>query len=181
MATQPIAPPMTVDEFVRVYGDDNRFELIDGEVCGRQANGFTHYIIENRIKDLFGAARIAEPGYLCLVELSFRLTGRAGVIPDVCLIRKDRLRHLTGNAITSGSPDIPIEVSISDSASVLERKVTSYLANGAHAVCVVYPDLRSVVIYRGVERRRLTESDALEFPEVLPGLSIPVAAIFEEL
>jgi Uma2 family endonuclease len=171
---------MTFDEFVREYGDDDRFELIDGEVCEREVNGFTHYFIKNRISKLFDRAGIENLGYLCLVEPSFRLTGRAGVIPDVCIIRKDRLRNLTGNAITSGSPDIPIEVAITDSASVLERKVTDYLHAGAHAVCVVYPDLASVVVYSGQQRRRLTEPDALEFPELLPGLSIPVSAIFEE-
>jgi Uma2 family endonuclease len=181
MATQPITSAMTFEEFVRSYGDDDRFELIDGEVCEREVNGFTHFFVKNKIKDLFGKAGIEALGFGCFVEPSFRLTGGTGVIPDVCVIRKDRLRSLAGNAIVTGSPDIPIEVSISDSASVLERKVTGYLASGAHAVCVVYPDLRSVVIYTAHERRRLTEADALEFPELLPGLSIPVSSIFEDL
>jgi Uma2 family endonuclease len=93
MATNPVAPPMTVDEFVRVYGDDNRFELFDGEVCEREVNGITHFAVKNNLKDLFEAAGIKRLGYRCFVEASFRLTGRTGVIPDVAVIRLDRLKH----------------------------------------------------------------------------------------
>jgi Uma2 family endonuclease len=181
MATLPFIAPMTVDEFVIAYGDDDRFELIDGEVCEREVNGFRHVFVKNRICKLFDAAGVEKLGFICLVEPSFRLTRRTGVIPDVSVIRLDRVRTFSGNAVATGSPDLPIEVAISDSASILERKVTNYLANGAHSVCIVYPDLESIVVYRGNERRRLTNDDSLEFPDLLPGVSIPVAAVFEQL
>jgi Uma2 family endonuclease len=181
MATYPIAPPMTVDEFIRAYGDDNRLELIDGEVCEREVNGSTHFTVKNRISKLFDKAGIDRLGYGCFVEASFRLTARMGVTPDASVIRLDRLQSLSGNPILTGSPEIPIEVSISDNASVLERKIVAYLENGAHSVCLIYPVLRSVVIYTATGRRRLAEGEHLEFPELLPGLSISVSDIFAEL
>ncbi len=54
MATQLIAPPMTVDEFMELHGDDNRLELLDGEISERELSGFTHFSVQNTIKDLFG-------------------------------------------------------------------------------------------------------------------------------
>ena len=76
-------------------------------------------------------------------------------------------------------PDIPIEVAISDKPAVLQRKISAYLANGAHAVCCAYPNLRTIVVYTAHEWRELSGEDKLEFPALLPGLAILVSAIFE--
>lgn len=62
---------------------------------------------------------------------------------------------------------------------MLQRKISAYLANGAHAVCCAYPDLRNIVVYTAHEWRELSGEDKLEFPALLPGVSIPVASIFE--
>jgi Uma2 family endonuclease len=134
---------MTVEEFVREYGDDNSLELIDGEVCEREATGVAHFYTKSRISQLFNAAGVRKLGFGSFVGASFELTRRMGVTPDVSVIRQDRLQDLTANQILKGSPDIPFEVSISDKASVLDRKLTAYLANGAHAVCLVNPESRS--------------------------------------
>ena len=72
-----------------------------------------------------------------------------------------------------------IEVAISDQPWVLRRKISAYLANGAHAVCCAYPNLRNIVVYTAREWRELTGDDKLEFPSLLPGVGIPVSAIFE--
>ena len=72
-----------------------------------------------------------------------------------------------------------IEVAISDQPWVLRRKISAYLANGAHAVCCAYPNLRNIVVYTAREWRELTGHDKLEFPALLPGVGIPVSAIFE--
>jgi len=99
--------------------------------------------------------------------------------PDVAIIRMERLENRTGDSVTNGAPEIPIEVAISDQPWLLQRKISSYLANGAHAVCCAYPNLRNIVIYTAHEWRELTAEDKLEFPDLLPGLSIRVSAIFE--
>jgi len=44
---------MTADEFIRVYGagDDDRHELIEGEVCERTLNGYSHDRVKNNLKN----------------------------------------------------------------------------------------------------------------------------------
>jgi Uma2 family endonuclease len=81
---------------------------------------------------------------------------------------------------TSGTfSEIPIEVVISDQPWVLQRKISAYLKNGAYAACCAYPNLKRVTVYTAHEWRELSEQDHLEFPTLLPGLSIPVSAIFD--
>lgn len=171
---------MTVDEFLRIHGrDDDRYELIEGEACKRDLNGYAHDRVKNSLKELFDQAGVGSYGFRCLIEASFRLTNSSAVAPDVAIVRRERLEHRTGNAPVSGAPEIPIEVAINDQPWVLQRKISTYLANGAHAVCCVYPNLRNIVVYTAHEWRELTGEDKLEFPDLLPGVGIPVAAVFE--
>jgi len=171
---------MTVDEFLRVHGDDDdRYELIEGQACERAMDGHSHSMVKNNLKDLFDQAGVASYGFRCLIEASFQLANSSAVVPDVAIIRMERLEHRTGNSPASGSPEIPIEVAVSDQSWVLQRKISAYLANGAHAVCCAYPNLRTIVVYTAREWRELSGEDKLEFPDLLPAVGIPVSAIFE--
>jgi Uma2 family endonuclease len=179
MAANSIAQRMTVDEFLRIHGDDDdRYELIEGEACERTMDGHSHFMVKNNLKDLFDQAGVASHGFRCLIEASFRLVNSA-VVPDVAIIRMERLEHRTGNSPANGSPEIPIEVAISDQSWLLQRKISAYLANGAHAVCCAYPNLKTIVVYTAHEWRELSGEDKLEFPDLLPGVGILVSAIFE--
>lgn len=181
MAAQPIPSPMTADEFIRVYGrdDDDRYELIEGEVCERTLNGYSHYMVKNNLKELFDQAGVARHGLRCFIEPSFRMADSSVVTPDVAIIRREPLEHQTGDSATTGAPEIPIEVAINDEPWVLQRKISAYFANGAHAVCCAYPNLKTIVVYTSHEWRELSGDDKLEFPALLPGLSIRVSDIFE--
>ena len=172
---------MTADEFIRVYGegDDDRYELIDGTVCEGTLNGYSHDRVKNNLKKLFDRSGVDRLGFECWIEHSFRLENSSVMTPDVAIIRMERLENRTGNSATTGAPEIPIEVAISDQPWVLQRKISAYLANGAHAVCCAYPNLRNIVVYTAHEWRELTGDDKLEFPALLPGVGIPVSAIFE--
>ena len=172
---------MTAEEFIRVYGqdDDDRHELIDGDVYERTLNGSTHDYVKNNLKELFDQACVADHGFKCWIEHSFRITNTSVMTPDVAIFRAERLAGRKGNSPTAGAPEIAFEVTITDSISVFQRKVSAYLRNGALAVCCVYPSLRVAVVYTAHEWRELTEADRLEFPVLLPGVSIPVSALFE--
>lgn len=172
---------MTADEFIRLFGeeDENRHELIDGEVYERPLNGYTHDLVKNNLKELFDRAGVDGHGFKCWLEHGFRVAEKLAAIPDVAIIRAERLAHRKGNAPTRGAPEIAMEVATSDSSLVLQRKVSGYLRNGAEAVCCIYPDLRKVFVYTAHEWRELGDGDQLEFPALLPGISIPVSSIFE--
>ena len=181
MAAQPIASPITADEFVRVYGDDDddRYELVEGEVCERGMNGYSHFIVKNNLKELFDQAGAANHGFRCLIEPSFRMANSSVMTPDVAIILMERVAQPSGNSPATGAPEIAIEVAISDKPAVLQRKISAYLANGAQAVCCAYPDLKYVVVYTAHEWRELRGDDKLEFPALMPDISILVSDIFK--
>jgi Uma2 family endonuclease len=172
MATHPIAPPITADEFLRLYGEDdeNRYELIESEVCERTLNGCAHETVKNNLKELFDQGGVASHGFRCWIGHSFRIATLSVMTSDVAILRTERL---------AGAFEIAIEVAINDKPAALQRKVSAYLANGAHAVCGAFPDLKNIVVYTLREWRELTAEDQLSFPALIPGLSIPVSAIFE--
>lgn len=183
MAAHPIGPPMTAGEFMRLYGeeDENRHELIDGVVYERPLNGFMHDMVKNNLKELFDRAGVGGHGFKCWIEHSFRVSQEAIPIPDLAIFRVQRPPYEKRNSPTAGAPEIAMEVATNDSSIVLQRKISAYLRNGAVAVCCVYPDLRTITIYTAHEWRELRDGDNLEFPALLPGISIPVSAVFEDM
>jgi len=172
---------MTADEFICVYGndEDDRHELIDGTVCERTVTGYSHDRVKNNLKTLFDRSGVDRLEFECWIEHSFRLANSSVMTPDAAIIRRERLENRTGNSATTGAPEIPIEVAISDEPWALQCKISSYLANGAHAVCCAYPNLRNIVVNTAHEWRELSGGDKLEFPALLPGVSVRVSDIFE--
>ena len=62
----------------------------------------------------------------------------------------------------------------------VQQKVRDYLDAGARQVWVLAPGVRSATIYRvDGSARLLREGDYLDAEDVLPGLRIPLAEIFE--
>lgn len=172
---------MTADEFIRAYGEDGdncrRFELIDGEAWERPVPGSPPDIVKNNLKELFDRSGVDRNIFRCWIEHTFRMSDSTIMTPDVAIVRTERVLHHRG--FTPGAPEIPIEVAVSDTSLLMHRKVSAYLRNGAEAVCYVFPDLRKIVICTAHEWRELSEGEQLEFPALLPGVAIPVSAVFE--
>jgi Uma2 family endonuclease len=81
---------------------------------------------------------------------------------------------------TSGAPDLAIEIaSVSDTPDDLARKAQQYLAAGARAVWVLYPEARLAYLYRpGGHIEVREDTQMLDNPELLPGFSVALAEIF---
>jgi Uma2 family endonuclease len=78
-------------------------------------------------------------------------------------------------------PDLAVEIlSPDDTASRLQRKIGKYLAAGTTIVWVLDPDSVSVNVYQrpGIFRT-LAADDVIDAPELFPGFSIQVRALFE--
>jgi Uma2 family endonuclease len=98
-------------------------------------------------------------------------------VPDVSIIKRDRLDLKA--RILDGAPDLAIEVvPRSDTALHLKAKVDAYLANGSHSVWVIYPESKSVIIYRSDSMHEFRANEAIEDP-LLPGFSAPVSSFFK--
>lgn len=111
----------------------------------------------------------------------FRLAPDTVRAPDLCLVFTPRLQSMrVERGALAGAPDLAIEVvSPSESATDLHRKIGQYLRAGATAAWALYTDTRSIMAHRrNGDIRELTAPQALQEPDLLPGLSIPVEKIF---
>jgi Uma2 family endonuclease len=99
-------------------------------------------------------------------------------IPDCCLIAINRLSPEKHKYI-QGAPELAIEVvSPSESAAYLRIKTNGYLSKGSRSVWIVFPEVRSVMVYTGDSVREFKGDEQITDP-LLPGFSTPVAAFFE--
>jgi Uma2 family endonuclease len=101
--------------------------------------------------------------------------------PDISFLRAERASKIDPNADIPGAPDLAVEVlSPNDTATAMRRKVRQYLAAGAQCVWVVYPETREVEVWREAARPQivLQDTDLLEAPDLLPGFSLRIGAIF---
>ena len=77
-------------------------------------------------------------------------------------------------------PDMMLEsVSPNDLADEVEAKIDEYLQVGLPLLWVVYPNTRSIYVYRREgSLRRLKGSDVLIGEDIIPGFSYPLEDLF---
>lgn len=160
-------------------GNRIKDELIGGEIVRVAQPSRVNDLIKNAINELLISYLRSRPdlGLRSLVEIGTGISDLDVFVPDVSLIRRERLQK--EGRIFLGSPDIAIEiVSPSDTAKHLKRKVDAYLQGGAKSVWVVYPDSKSVQVHSGDSTREFKADQKIQNP-LLPGFSAPVDSSFE--
>jgi Uma2 family endonuclease len=166
------------DEFDQ-SGNRIKDELIGGEIVRMPPPSRVHDLIKNQINRLllrYLDTRL-DLKLESLVEIGTGISRLDVFVPDVSIIRRDRLSG--EGRIFQGAPDLAIEiVSPSDTARHVKRKVDAYLEGGSKSVWVVYPDAKSVAIYSGDSMREFKSDQNIEDP-LLPGFAAPVASFFE--
>jgi Uma2 family endonuclease len=176
---------LTSDQFLAMpeefdqYGNRIKVELIGGEVVTMAFPSLPHDLIKNEINAMLIRYFDRHPalGLLSLVEIGTHVSDLDAFMPDVSVVRRDRLQG--GFRVFESAPELAIEVvSPSDTAKHLKRKVDAYLEAGAKSVWIVYPEARSVMIHSSDSVRELKASQSISDP-LLPGFSSPVAAFFE--
>ncbi len=164
-----------------------RFELVDGKVIEMPGTGGVHMIIVVALFKLIDAfVTEHDLGYAFPDGLSFvvqRDPDRVR-IPDVSFVSWERVpEDGPPEGYWPQPPNLVAEViSPNDNATDIQEKVRDYLGAGVQIVWVVWPKLRSITVHLpdGSSRVLGVESD-LDGGDILPGLSIPIASIFESI
>jgi len=171
---------LTVEEFLNVpEPEDQCAELLEGEIISVGRGAYEHELVKANMSALLVVwAASNKPGKV-FAETTFQLDEHTSLMPDVSFLLASRLVPGTRGLI-QGAPELAVEIVSSESASVLERKISLYLAHGGRAVWAIYPEHRAVRVYdlNGFSRR-LGADDVLEDQQLLPGFRTPVAAMFE--
>ena len=175
----------TVDDIARmmeagILGEDENFELVEGEIVMMAAKGIAH----ERIKSaLIVAVARALPDHLTLgVEATLRLTERTMLEPDLAVFPKELFnKSVSGFAqLDPGEADLVIEVAVSSLAYDKGLKARLYARHCVREFWVIDANDRITWVHTGpsgdgwssiVERG---PQDTLTTP-ALPGFAIRLA------
>ena len=175
---------VTADELLRMPDDGKRYELIEGELIELAPAGGIHGNIGMKIAGLlFQHVHNNDLGELFAAETGVFLQHDPDTVraPDVAFIAKDRIPP---DGIPTGYldtiPDLAVEVvSPNDLAEQVQEKIEQWIEHGVKLVWVVYPEQRSIMVYRSLsEVQVLHEGDTLTGDPVLSDFSCSVSEIF---
>ena len=183
-ATKTASGLITADDLLRLSSDGVRGELIRGVLIKTMPTGREHGQIAVRLAAwLHNFVEPRRLGVLTASDSGVWLEHDPDTVrePDVAFFSAERSppdERVTGYAQVA--PDLAVEiVSPSDRLPAVNDKALMWLRYGVRLVWVVRPDERRVDVHReGHPVVALTESDALDGLDVLPGFSCPVREIF---
>ena len=178
----------TVDEFYRmgeagIFTEDDRVELIDGEIWQMTAIGPLHAEIVDRLTELFvrrlaGTARVR-------VQNPLRVSSRTEPQPDLVVAR------LRGGSYADRHPepgDVLLVVEVADSSLRYDRvqKIPRYGAAGVPEVWLVDLSAHAVTVYTdpgptGYARERVLRPGDVITAAGAPALDLPVGELFASI
>jgi len=172
-------------EIARLPENENkRLALIDGEIVEMASSSQKNTVIAGRIVYFLNAVVILrDVGYVTGADGGFTLDEHNARQPDVGFISKARHPELGGVEFPV-APDLAVEViSPSESSKEVLRKVTRYIEAGTRLVWTVYPEDKTIYVWKaspegGLNTQPLKGDDLLDGGDVLPGFSIKVSEIF---
>lgn len=176
----------TLEEFEAFVNEnaDKRFELIQGEIHEVPSAEPIHaQIIANILAELKLFIRETDVGYAFADSVDYFLPNDDVFIPDVSYISKERQPSLPKKFTIA--PDLAVEVvSPSNSMREILKKVESYIACGTKIVWVIYPDEKTVDVWRsagdnGLHKQKFDLNGTLDGSDFLPGFRIAVKDIFQ--
>ena len=162
-----------------ILGEDDRVELIEGEIVEMTPIGARHAECVDRLADTFirafgGAARVR-------VQNPVGLGERSEPQPDVALVRRKPGFYASGHP-TPG--DVLLLVEVADSSADPDRrvKVPLYARSGIHEVWLVDLEQDTITIYRdptpdGYRNARVARRGDELAPAAFPDRALAVADI----
>ncbi len=176
----------TVDEYYRmaeagILHEDDRVELIEGEIVEMPPIGSNHASIVNKLGSWFGGA-IAEGSAIVSVQNPLRLLNDSEPIPDLMILR---FRADFYRAAHPTPEDVLLLVEVADTTLVFDRdtKVPLYGQAGVPEVWLVNIAAAAVEVYRrpteaGYASREVLSGASPIAPEELPRLLIAPDSLF---
>ena len=177
---------LTGEEFALTDVPDS-YELVRGRIVPMPPPNLNHGVVES---NLHGPVYV----YLQTHPLGRLVIGESGIYTerdpdtvrgvDLYFISHERLarRDKTKNYLTV-APDWITEVkSPSNTEAYIQEKLAEYFAINVRMVWLVDPEERCIQLYRSMtDIRMFNDGDTITGEDVLPGFTLPVAKIFENL
>jgi len=182
-----ITTKISFGEFQRLQDEADetvRYELDEGELILTPSPTPRHNLVSFRLRRALAAFVQTHELGMVTGEVDFRLAVNRVRKPDVAFIAKDQLEGFDlDRSPIERAPTLAVEV-ISPSNLALDtlKKVRLYLAAGAQAVWLVYPQLKVIEIHDREGIRGVAEQDVFVESRLFPGIefSLSLTALFDD-
>lgn len=177
----------TAEQLLRMPDDGSRYELVGGKLKRMTPTGNEHgYLAGEIFGELRSYVKSHGLGRTYAAETGFKVASNPDTVraPDAAFVRRERIEEVGQvEGYWPGAPDLAVEVvSPNDTYAQVTEKALAWLEAGTLMVLVLDPGeaRRTVTVYRSAEHIRvLSEEDAIDGADVVPGWKLPVAALFE--
>ena len=172
-------------QFYAIIDEDTKAEFINGEIFyhspvkkeHNDAAGLLHNLLKTYVM-------IHKLGYVGYDKILVTLT-RNDYEPDICFFGREKARHFKKGQMHFPPPDLAVEVLSSNERHDRETKFQDYQEHGVLEYWIVDPSAETIeqyILKQGAYHLEVK----VKHPEghvksvAVPGLSVPVAAAFDE-
>ncbi len=175
----------TVQDYIDLPEDGNRYELIDGELTMAPSPDYFHQKSSHQLDRLIGNYLDANPiGEIFTAPFDVYLGTLNAVQPDLVYISNENRSVLRSRI--HGTPDLVIEILSPSNAQLdLGRKRQIYQEHRVREIWYIYPQARKIAVERLDDtgsgygpKQEYTEDSILTTP-LMPGLELSLANIFK--
>jgi Uma2 family endonuclease len=181
-----IEPLLTVADLDACPDDNNRYELIEGELFVSRSPRLPHQLVLQNLQVTLGNYLRSHPIGILVPGAGAVFSEYDAVIPDLVFVRSERWEQIVANDRFVGAPDLVVEVLSPGPENkrrdfVVKRQL--YAKYGVEEYWIVDIENRTVLVHRlesqGLEQiAELTDGDAISSP-LLPEFRVNVTGIFD--
>ncbi|MCM3872065.1 MAG: Uma2 family endonuclease [Pyrinomonadaceae bacterium] len=184
--TTRIEPRLTVADLDACPDDNNRYELIEGELFVSRAPGIPHQRVLHNLQMELGSYLRENPVGILVPGTGVIFSDYDAVIPDLVFVRSDRWTAVTSEQTIISAPDIVVEILSAGSENRrrdLSVKRQLYAKYGVKEYWIVDSEKQSVLIFH-LQKATLEEVatlsgiDEISSP-LLPGFRLKAGTVFE--
>ena len=175
----------TIADLARAHHQGHLCELVDGLLV-EKTMGYRESLIAAVLIEMLGAfVRTRQLGLVSGPDGFVQLFPALVRGPDAAFVSWERLPggRLPPESYPAIAPDLVVEIiSQGNTRAEMARKRREYFHAGVSLVWMVDPLRRTVAVYTSISESRVVHEDqSLDGGDVLPGLTIPLADVFDVL
>jgi len=171
----------TEDDLMSLPDAGGKYELVEGELVVVATTLEHEDVVSNLMLLLGNFVRAHSLGRIYASSLGCWMKSGNLRSPDVSFVAKNRFKEQDPKRFFRGAPDLAIEIlSPSNTVQAMKKKATEYFENGCRLMWIVSPEDRSVTVLR-LDGTETIVTDTLTGEDVVPGFSLVVAELFEDL
>ena len=174
-------------EFMALSDDGHHYEIVNGKLVDMGNSGALHGYICSLLLVALGSYIVPKKlGIILDSSTAFKMKNGNRRSPDIAFFAKERLQGMKTlpSSYLEGAPDLVVEVlSPGNTVAEIDNKLVEYFENGSRLVWVISPTQQYVLSYHSAHEpdRLLKMQDNLSGEEVIPGFSLAIADLFQEL